>query len=240
MDKAKSVFVLDRKENAASLHSQLVSGLSEEFSELPPGTRLPGTMELKKRFNVAYMTINRALDELAVRGDIVRFQGKGTFTATRSPALIYYLIHCPLELKVTPSPVLDNAMEQAERSGGKIKLVPLTKTDIPGDVDFQSIKTIPDGALVLLDNINNYYYILDYLIKKDCKIVLVNSRPEYYLDWEKQLSKISNIYIQRQECVFKAVEMLAKRNRKIPFLVHEGASWAICSLSPATVTKPAT
>ena len=78
-------FILEHAENAPSLHSQLVAGLSAEFGKLPPGTLLLSTAALKKRFNVAYMTVTRALDELVLRGEIVRFQGKGTFTATRIP-----------------------------------------------------------------------------------------------------------------------------------------------------------
>ena len=225
MDKFEQSFKLNIAENAPSLHQQLVAGLSAEFAKLPAGTRLPSTHELKKRFNVAYMTVTRALDELVLRGDIVRFQGKGTFAAIKSPAVIYYLIHCPLELKVEQSSTLNSAIEQAELSGGKIRLVPMTKNDVQGDVDWQSVKTIPDEALVLLDNINNYRYILDFLIDKKCRVALINTRPEYYLDWKLQLSKISNIYPQRKECIFKAVELLAKRGRKNLFLIHEGPSW---------------
>jgi len=226
MNQTNATFTLIHAENAPSLHSQLVAGLSAEFAQLPPGTALPSTTELKKRFNVAYMTVTRALDELVLRGEIVRFQGKGSFTATRTPAVIYYLVHCPPELKVERTHILESAIEQAELSGGKIRFVPLTKNDVQGDVDWNSIKTIPARALVLLDSISNYRYIFDYLIKKECKIVLVNSRPEYYNDWDEQLKKISNIYYPRQECVFKAVELLAERGRKNLFLIHEGPTWA--------------
>ncbi|MBE6366357.1 MAG: GntR family transcriptional regulator [Lentisphaerae bacterium] len=225
MDSAEKPFVLCHDENAPSLHRQLVSGLSAEFAALPPGTAVPSTAELKKRFNVAYMTITRALDELVVRGDIVRFQGKGTFTAARSNATIYYLIHCPLELKVERNPILDSAIAQTELSGGKIRLVPLTNNDVQGDVNWNSVKTIPPGALVLLDSISNYRYIIEYLIQRECKIALVNSRPEYYLDWQPLLEKIHNIYFMRKECVCKAVELMAARGRKNLFLVHEGPSW---------------
>ena len=226
MVKNKAIFTLEHTENAPSLHSQLVSGLSAEFAQLPPGTALPSTTELKKRFNVAYMTVTRALDELVMRGEIVRFQGKGTCTATRTPAIIYYLIHCPPELKVERTPILESAVEQAELSGGKIRFIPLTKNDVQGDVDWNSVKNIPQRALVLLDSISNYRYILDYLIKKECRVVLVNSRPEYYMDWSDQLKKISNIYYPRRECVVKAVELMAKQKRKNLFLIHEGPTWA--------------
>ena len=226
MDKPEKTFVLEYGGNAGSLHKQLVEGLSAEFAKLPPGTRLPGTQELKKRFNVAYMTVTRALDELVLRGDIVRFQGRGSFTATRSPAVIYYLIHCPLELKVEQSPILNSAVEQAERCGGRIRLIPLTKSDVQGDVDWQSVKTIPDGALVLLDNFSNYRYILDFLLNKECRIALVNTRPEYYQNWQMLLARISNIYPQRQEMVHNAVRLLAERGRKNLFLIHEGPAWS--------------
>ena len=225
MTSDKKRFVLQYGDNAPSLHRQLVSGLAAEFAELPPGTALPSTVDLKKRFNVAYMTITRALDELVVRGDIVRFQGKGTFTAAKSNAPIYYFIHCPLELKVERNPILDGAIAQAELSGGKIRLIPLTQSNIQGDVNFDSVKTVPCGASVLLDSISNYRYILEYLIRRECRIALVNSRPEYYQDWQKFLQKIHNIYYLRQECVMQAVKLLSERKRKNIFLVHEGPTW---------------
>jgi len=45
----------------------------------PPGSRLPGGVELARAFGVAPMTVRQALDALEDKGYIVRRQGKGTF-----------------------------------------------------------------------------------------------------------------------------------------------------------------
>src|SRR3972149_8155323 len=48
----------------------------------PPGSRLPGGVELAREFGVAPMTVRQALDALEEKGYIVRKQGKGTFVVS--------------------------------------------------------------------------------------------------------------------------------------------------------------
>ena len=48
----------------------------------PPGSRLPGGVELAREFGVAPMTVRQALDALEEMGYIVRKQGKGTFVVS--------------------------------------------------------------------------------------------------------------------------------------------------------------
>jgi len=47
----------------------------------PPGGRVPGELELARRFKVSRMTANRAIRELVTEGSLVRHQGLGTFVA---------------------------------------------------------------------------------------------------------------------------------------------------------------
>jgi GntR family transcriptional regulator len=49
--------------------------------ELGPGARLPSNTELAEEAGVSLITVRRALDELERDGEIVRYQGVGTFVA---------------------------------------------------------------------------------------------------------------------------------------------------------------
>lgn len=59
-----------------------IAGILESFllAKKPPvGSKLPNDKELAKRFNVALMTMSRALNELSSRGLLERKVGSGTF-----------------------------------------------------------------------------------------------------------------------------------------------------------------
>lgn len=61
------------------IRSQIDSG------ELSPGDRVPSESEIVKRVGASRMTVNRAMNELANEGKLVRVQGLGTFVAERRP-----------------------------------------------------------------------------------------------------------------------------------------------------------
>jgi DNA-binding GntR family transcriptional regulator len=57
------------------IHQRIVS------EHLGPGSRLPSNTELADEAGVSLITVRRALDELERDGEIVRYQGVGTFVA---------------------------------------------------------------------------------------------------------------------------------------------------------------
>ncbi|MCS6779802.1 MAG: histidine utilization repressor [Geminicoccaceae bacterium] len=71
--------------DATPLYRRIMEAIRAEIAEgrLPPGARVPSEHELVRRFGVARMTANRALNELAQEGLIVRTAGSGTYVAER-------------------------------------------------------------------------------------------------------------------------------------------------------------
>ena len=69
-----------------------IAGILESFllAKKPPvGSKLPNDKELARRFNVALMTMSRALNELSSRGILERKVGSGTFVrALTEPAAL--------------------------------------------------------------------------------------------------------------------------------------------------------
>ncbi len=71
--------------DATPLYRRIMETIRAEIAQgsLPPGARVPSEHELVRRFGVARMTANRALNELAAEGLIVRAPGSGTYVAER-------------------------------------------------------------------------------------------------------------------------------------------------------------
>ncbi len=66
------------------LRTQIVQG------DFPPGTRLPKRSELRERYGISHVTIQRALDEL-IRDGFVYTRGRGgTFVSKKPPHLYHY------------------------------------------------------------------------------------------------------------------------------------------------------
>ena len=64
-------------DKVASIRARLL----DLVDSLPEGAALPGERELATRWDVARMTLRRAMDDLVMDELIVRRQGRGTFTA---------------------------------------------------------------------------------------------------------------------------------------------------------------
>lgn len=62
-------------------YQQVADSLREEIrrGDLGPGARMPTVAALCERFNVAKMTVERAMKELREEGLVVSWQGRGTF-----------------------------------------------------------------------------------------------------------------------------------------------------------------
>ena len=217
-------FQLDRGQDAAPIHRQLVDGLSAEFAHLPPGSPIPGTQTLQKRFGVAYMTVTRALDELVLRNEIVRFRGKGSFTAAGRVRTIYFLLPCPPEVKPMQSPFLDGVWDQAQRSGIRVRSFPVANHDSIGDIDWHLMQTLPEYASVIISSMSIYHWVLDFLIERHCRIVIVNNQTEWCQCDAGQVARCHQVFVDRRALMKTAVRLLAEAGRKRILLIHEGPS----------------
>ena len=215
-------FQLDRSTEADSIHQQLVDGLSAEFALLPPGDPLPGAKELQQRFGVAYMTITRALDELVLRNEIVRFRGKGSFTASSRVRKIYYLQIAPDEIKPYFSPELEGACEQARISGIKIQNFPIANYDTVGLVDWDLMKKLPLHVPVVISSLSNFHGVLDFLLERQCQLVVLNDLTDRCRFDAERLKRCHQVVRNRFKQIIKAVSILADSNCKKILLIHEG------------------
>lgn len=86
VDSSEDVIALLDKERInpelpAPLYHQLFKLLDDAINEgvLPNGTKLPTEKKLAEAFNVSHITARRAMDELALKGVVLRQRGRGSF-----------------------------------------------------------------------------------------------------------------------------------------------------------------
>ena len=132
-----------------------IAGILESFllAKKPPvGSKLPNDKELAKRFNVALMTMSRALNELSSRGLLERKVGSGTFvrSLTEPAALntrrIAVVCHEPIILEGGfVSSLLPELYRQAPEFGFDIMQLQRTPAEYAATIkDFQL-----DGIIIL-------------------------------------------------------------------------------------------
>ena len=93
-DGARSAFQQDRV--IAELRGAIIAGT------LAPGSRLPTRRELQRRFDVASLTLQRALDRLAADGFIATRANRGTFVVDHPPHASHYGLVVPVPHGPTP------------------------------------------------------------------------------------------------------------------------------------------
>lgn len=207
-------------ESRSKLHDRLVAGLSAEFAVLPSGSRLPSTAELKERFGVASMTVTRALDVLVTRGEIVRIQGKGTFTACREIDTIYMLTPAPSPLWRPEDMLLTSVIEAGKKLGIVIRSIYATFSNRPEDIDWNSVKRIPDHAAVIVSG-HWYHHLFGFLVERHCRVVYFSNSwdlhiiPEYpiLLQWHR-------LELPHREAMLEAVRRLKAAGRRKIMLLH--------------------
>ncbi|HUV15819.1 MAG TPA: GntR family transcriptional regulator [Pelolinea sp.] len=69
--------------SAVPLYHQLVTLLEDQINtgDLQPGQRIPSENELCDIYKISRTTVRQALNDLSMRGKLVRVKGKGTFVA---------------------------------------------------------------------------------------------------------------------------------------------------------------
>ena len=74
-----------RARDGAPLHGQVRNAIeaSIEKGDYPPGSVLPGELDLAEKFDVSRITVKRALNDLALAGYVRRYRGRGTIVNPR-------------------------------------------------------------------------------------------------------------------------------------------------------------
>lgn len=214
------MFDLQRGAGSASIHRQLVEGLSAEFARYSPGERLPSAPALQRRFGVAYRTIVRALDELVVRDEVTRIRGKGTFVSSRELQEIYFLTPCPAEIANFSVDILDGAMAEAQQMGIRLKTLHTSQTNQSADIDWNSLKRLPEGAAVIVNDIEYYRHVFDILNARHCRVVLYSPGAVMEEIMEEKIKNFHLIRLPFEQAIEDAVRMLRERGRHRIVLLH--------------------
>lgn len=189
----------------------LATALASEFRAAPPGTRLPSVRNLQERFHCARETVGRALDELEVRGAIVRLPRRGVFTSGSNVKTIYFLTPCPVEAYRFDPSMFEAAQRETVCSG--IELVPvwISRTNDPNDLDWRNLKQIPEYAAVI---VNGYSYCntFAFLNERHCNVAFITEEYEFADSFNDRIANWHLIHPADENSVIAAVEYLARRD----------------------------
>lgn len=127
------------------------------------GGRAPSENELSEQFGVSRMTARRALDQLALSGDIVRRRGSGSFIADDSVRSSYLVIRN----------IADEVRESGQVYGSRV----VRHCSVPCDAEVASALELGRGATV-------YHSLIAHLadaapIQLEYRYVRPDAAPEY-------------------------------------------------------------
>lgn len=199
---------------------EIMAALRKEISALPSGARLPGNLELCRRFHCAGMTITRALAELELRGEVFTIGRKGTFVPCRELRDVYILVPAPGGRWASHEAIHDLILQEAKRRGIAAHLIYATTDNILYHVDRDSLERIPRGASVIVTS-HWYYNVFPFLRERRCKVVYfdvygdhlpMQMHADIIMTWQRLLIPV-------REAIGEAVHRLAsKKHRRILFL----------------------
>ncbi len=209
---------LDRN-GQATLRTQIAEILSTEFARLPPGSPLPSGTELRQRFQVAYMTITHALDDLVLRNEIVRIHGKGTYTATRGPRVIYCLTQSPEAVSGNAALLLTGALRQARELDIRLVTHHVSLTGRGDEIDWTNMERLPEYAAVIVWGLW-YHRVFDFLNHRHCRVVYIDPYNEIDGLARHKIEEFHRLVISRAAAVDEAVRRLHEAGRRKIFLYH--------------------
>lgn len=141
------------------------------------GQRAPSENELSAQFGVSRMTARRALDQLALAGDIVRRRGAGSFIADDSVRSSYLVIRN----------IADEISDNGQRYGGRV----LRQCALPCDSEVAAALELERGATVYHSLIAHladaepvqleYRYVRPDAVPQYLEVDLTAETPNHYL-----------------------------------------------------------
>lgn len=202
---------------------ELASQLSCEFSTLSPGSRIPGGHALAQRLGASYMTVVHALDELTLRGEIIRIPNKGSYIAANRVKELFFLTPCPAVVYSYDTRLLDGVVREARRMGIRIRTLPVTQTNHFGDIDWNSLNQLPEGAGVILSSFSAYYPVFQYLRGRHCRVAALDTQSEgIAIQFAEELQHFCRVILPREETVLQALKLFKAAGKKRILLLHQG------------------
>ena len=113
------------KEKQPSLYLRLINQMRGGLlNRLRPGELLPSERVLCEQFQVSRITVRRALEQLAVNGEIYKLHGKGTFKSFNGANAVKELVYVICSTAMISSPgrekIIRALAETAERRGSHL------------------------------------------------------------------------------------------------------------------------
>lgn len=165
-----------------NLRERILSG------KYPAGYRFQNEPELAVAFGVARGTLRTALKELEKENLIVRRVREGTFVKdfrSRNNSVMYYLLPCADYMVKSGYPAIythmrfiSSALRIVSKLDIQLILLPVSPTNSTDDIDFNTLKSIPQGGSILLCSSKWYQKVFPYLHQQECRVAATESDPE--------------------------------------------------------------
>jgi hypothetical protein len=208
-----------------SAGSRIERVLRRRIQSLPPGAKIPNEMELCGEFSVSRMTMNKVIAKLVQEDLVYRVRKKGSFVKERrTPETpIYFLLpvidYLAYNQSLDTRRALAGLSMAAAALNRKIEFVPVTRTNVLDDFDWDRLSGIPRGAQIF---IMGYWYkkLFPFFNEKECETVIINSGIWIEDEYKKIISGWYSITVERKAGTEDAVSYLTRQGRKKPLLLY--------------------
>ncbi|MFA7231697.1 MAG: GntR family transcriptional regulator [Victivallaceae bacterium] len=211
-------------ENKKSVHIQLKDWLRAQVMNMATGDKLPSENMLCRKYELARMTVSKALNELEHEGIIYRKQGKGTFVSEPAATPVYFLIPYAGALQdnhAVENPlvgVYSGVLQEATERGMKVEVLVTSPTNQRKDIDWELFNLLRPGAKML---IYGFWFVklFDFLKTKNFRVVFINPQWECEDIFADIISSWHNIIIDRQAAMNSVVKHLKDAGcRRLAFI----------------------
>ncbi|OGV52106.1 MAG: hypothetical protein A2017_10730 [Lentisphaerae bacterium GWF2_44_16] len=210
------------KETACSRIEKI---LRKRIRRLPPESRIPNEMDLCREFSVSRMTMNKVIGKLVQDSLVYRVKKKGSFVKDkrRPERPIYFLLpvidYFTYNSSIPHRRVLAGLNSEASLFNRKIEFLPVTRTNIYNDFDWERLNQISYGDQIF---IMSFWYkkLFPFLRERECEAVILNNGVWIEDEYRKIISDWYSVSIERKIGVENAVMYLARTGRKKPLLLY--------------------
>lgn len=210
------------KETACSRIEKI---LKKRICRLPSETRIPNELDLCRDFSVSRMTMNKVIGKLVQDGLVYRVKKKGSFVKDRRKPErpIYFLLpmidYFTYNSSIDHRRLLAGLNSEASLFHRRIELLPVTRTNIYNDFDWERLNHISYGDQVF---VMGFWYrkLFPFLKEKECEVVLMNNGVWLEDEYRKIISDWYSVSIERKAGVENAVMYLAGTGKRKPLLLY--------------------
>lgn len=221
------MYTMKEQKNKRNL---IKSSLLERIQDWPPDTQLPTEKELCKEFQVARMTVNKALSELVSEKFLYRVQGRGTFVGCRpgGKKTIYFIDN---RSNWNAKPLADSQIifmklqNLAYSENINVELL---------DVDAKRKEVFDSNAIARLSLKDQVFLSFSHLhipemykllVERKCQVTYMCHDTETHEVFDSFRESWHTLYYDRISSIKNAIKFLASKGRKkiamLSYVCHE-------------------